>query len=84
MRDVQSDPVTTAKDDAVGTLRRISGPGFAHLIRLEQPEDWPCWDLIDVYGSCAELMGYDAGLLTDDEVDALQTVVVYVPADQWE
>lgn len=76
--------LVSAADDPVGTLRRERGSGFAHLIKLEQGGDAPCWDLIDMYGSCGDLLGFPAGLLTNADVDGLNNEVVYTPIEDKE
>lgn len=72
----------SAADDPVGTLRRERGNAFVHLIKLDQGKNFPCWDLIDAYGSCSELLG---DLLTNEEVDKGDNTVVYTPveAEEW-
>lgn len=69
----------SAAGDSVHTVRRVL-KGLGHLIKLDQPEGVACWDLIDAYGSCGELLGY-GGLLTDEQVDKLDAPVVYVPEE---
>lgn len=71
-----------AADDPVGTVRRLRA-GFAHLVKLDQGGRRQCWSLYDAYGPCADLMGYVDALLTDDQVDILDTMVVYVPDAHW-
>lgn len=78
--------MASAVHDPVGTIRRgITNWGFWHLIKLDQPQDAPCWDIYDAYGSTVGGMIGDT-FLTDAEVDARNnTQVVYVPLadEQW-
>lgn len=70
-----------AADDPVGTVRRMR-QGFSHLIKFDQGSRTQCWDFYDTYGSCGSLFGYNE-LLTNDEVDAMDAPVVYVPDPNW-
>lgn len=53
----------------LGTVRREPGEGFAHAIKVEQPEGYPSWLVVDAWGPCDSL--------SDDDVE--DWPVVYVP-----
>jgi hypothetical protein len=75
-------PVVSAAHDQTGTIRRsITNWGFAHFIKLSQPEGQPCWLCYDCYGPTDGILP-DSSFLTDAQIDAnADTEVVYVPMD---
>lgn len=59
-------------DNPVGTVRRAP-TGFSHAIKLSQPDGYPCWQIIDLYGPW--------GLVSIEEVDTW--LIVYTPDENW-
>lgn len=76
-------PLTpSAAHDPTGTVRRvITNWGFAHYIKLSQPEGERCWLCYDAYGPTDDILP-DTSFYTDAEIDRRSdTEVVYVPMD---